>query len=304
MRSTRRHDSKSQRERAALLALVLLVPLACAQGQQDTLGGDDDMDTGGSDPGTAGASAGLSGAGRAGVAGSPVSGGAGETGGAGKSGASAGGKGGSSGGVGVGGKSGAGGSVGSAGKGGTSSGGASAGSPNGGASVGGALGSGGAAVAGFSVKWKNEHTATPSSYLGGEILVHNAGPNSLGVSDLKVRYYFTDEPKVMPKFNNNFQHISTSGSQFDLTVTMATVGMAPTATTADTYIEFSFSSPHATLAPNEDLDFAWQMQGQNPAMDSYNQANDWSFDASKTSLTNWEHIVLLQGTNLLWGSPP
>jgi len=165
-------------------------------------------------------------------------------------------------------------------------------------------GGGGTTVPGFSVQWKNEHTQTSSAYLGGEIVVKNAGPNSLAVSDIKVRYYFTDEVKKAFQFNNNFQHINTSGSQADLTVTFKTVGMAPTTATADTYIEFSFSSGHGQLGPNEALDFAWQMQGPNPGTDTFTQSNDYSFDASKTSLTNWEHIVALQGTNLLWGTPP
>ena len=312
MRSAQRSPLlKSQRSRAALLALGLLVPLACAQGVQDTPTGDDGLDTGG-DQGSAGARAGSSAAGRAGgsaAAGAPAGGATGgTTGGAGKGGtsASAAGKGGSSA-SGTGGSVGKGGSTsaGAGGKGGSASGGASAGSANGGSTSAGATGSGGAAVAGFSVQYKNEHPQASSAYIGGEILVHNAGPSSLGVSGLKVRYYFTDEPKVAPKFMNNFQHINTSGTQFNLTVTMQNVGMAPTAAMADTFIEFSFAaSEHSALGPNEDLDFAWQMQGQDPAKDTYNQANDYSYDISKTSLTNWEHIVLLQGTNVLWGSPP
>ena len=300
---------KSQRSRVALLALTLLVPIACAQGVQDTPAGDDATSGTGNDAGTGGANAGSNSAGKSG-------GGASGAHAAGAPGAGAGGKGGASGG-GAAGKGGAGaggaGGKGGAGNGGTANGGApgagapGAGAPGAGAPGAGAPGAGaggGPTVAGFSVQFKNEHTATSSAYLGGEILVKNAGPNSLGVSDIKVRYYFTDEVKKQNQFNNNFQHINTSSGQANLTVTFKVAGMAPTTATADTYIEFSFASDHGSLGPNEALDFAWQMQGPNPATDTFNQANDYSFDASKTSLTNWEHIVALQGTNLLWGTPP
>ena len=300
----------------ALLALVLLVPVACAQGVQDsTPEGEGGLDTGGSGNNTSSGGAGLSGAGKggsgvsgAGLGGAPSAGAAGK-GGTTSGGASAGGAGGAAGkgGTSAGGAAGAGaGGKAGAGNGGTANGGSgNGGAPGAGAPGAGAPGTGGGpAIAGFSVQFKNEHTPTSSAYIGGEILVKNAGPNSLGVSAIKVRYYFTDEVKKTNQFNNNFQHINTSSGQANLTVTFQVVGMAPTTATADTYIEFSFASDHGQLGPNEALDFAWQMQGPNPATDTFNQANDYSFDASKTSLTNWEHIVALQGTNLLWGTPP
>jgi hypothetical protein len=80
--------------------------------------------------------------------------------------------------------------------------------------------------------------------------------------------------------------------------------LAPAAPGADTYIDFRFSSSQASIGPGETLDFAFQMQGPNPAVDVFLQNNDYSFDSSKTTPTAWGHVVLLQNGNVLWGSPP
>ena len=239
-------------------------------------------------------------------AGSSLGGSNGSAGAPGKAGAASGGKssGGSAGSA-SGGKS-AGGSAGTA-SGGKGAGGATS-TGGGGSSAAGATstGSGGSStVAGFSVQYKYLNNSATGAYITCEIVATNAGPNSLAVAGLKVRYYFTDEPKKTNSFQNNFQHINLPGNQANLKVTQTVAGMAPTAPTADTYIEFTFSSSdHQTLAPGEALDFAWQMQSADTSKDNFTQTNDYSFDGSKASLADWKHIVLFQGNNPLWGDTP
>jgi hypothetical protein len=50
--------------------------------------------------------------------------------------------------------------------------------------------------------------------------------------------------------------------------------------------------------------FSWQMQGPDPAHDIYTQTNDYSFDASKGSLTPWSHVVLFVNASVAWGTTP
>ena len=321
MHSERRQRSvNAHRQRAfVLLCFGFLLPVACAEGVQDATGDGDGLDpSGGTGDGSAGSSAGKanSGAGQSnGTAGSATGGGGAKgTAGAGSGGSANGGTangGAANGGASNGGSAGkasagAGGAKGGAG-GTVSTGGGGAGGGGTGGSVAGATSgtAGSSSVAGFSVQYKNLNGSAMDAYISCEILAKNAGPNSLQVSELKVRYYFTDEPKKTNTFQNNFQHINLSGNQADLKVTQTVVGMAPTKPTADTYIEFSFSSSnHATLAPGEALDFAWQMQSADPSKDTFTESNDYSFDASKSALADWTHVVLLQGNSPLWGATP
>jgi len=81
--------------------------------------------------------------------------------------------------------------------------------------------------------------------------------------------------------------------------------LTPAKSTADSYLEFAFSSGHTALAPAESIDLSWQMNGPTPASDTYNQSNDYSFDASKNGApVNWDHVVLLDGTKVIFGTPP
>ena len=157
---------------------------------------------------------------------------------------------------------------------------------------------------GLSVLYEVGAAASTSAYLGCEISIKNGGSSSPAVSSLKARYYFTDEVHLTEQMTINWSHISTSGADADSTVTAAFAPLAPAVTDADTYIEFSFSSGHSSLAPGEAFVFSWQLQGPDPAKDVYTQSNDYSFDASKTSLTSWSHIVLLQNGSVVWGQLP
>src|SRR5438445_686754 len=89
------------------------------------------------------------------------------------------------------------------------------------------------------------------------------------------------------------------------TMDASSAGTSPVVDNADTYVEFSLSSAgHSNLAPNESADFSWQMQGPNPAQNKYTQTNDYSWDATKTSLQPWDHVVLLRNGTVVWGTPP
>ena len=309
MQSQRRTQSTRTAQRRCgflFLGIAGLLPIACAKGVQDTAANEDGIGgdgSGGRANGSAGQGNGLAGSttGGGGAKGTAGAGGAlnGTSGGGGGKAGVAGAGGTVSTGVG-GAKGGAGGTVSTGGTVNTGGGGA-------GGSVAGASGgtAGSSSIVGLSVQYKNLNANATDPYISCEILAKNAGPNSIAVSDLKVRYYFTDEPKKTNTFQNNFQHINVPGNQADLKVTQTVVGMAPTKPTADTYIEFSFSSStHGALAPGEALDFAWQMQSANPATDTFTETNDYSFDVSKSAPADWAHVVLLQGSSPLWGAAP
>jgi hypothetical protein len=87
-------------------------------------------------------------------------------------------------------------------------------------------------------------------------------------------------------------------------VTNTVVKLPTPKATADTYIEFSFSSgDHSNLAPQDVLEFTFQLQGPTPSSDVYTQNNDYSFEASGTLATS-DHVVLYQGSAIVWGTPP
>jgi endoglucanase len=158
---------------------------------------------------------------------------------------------------------------------------------------------------GLSVLYQVQDSATTSAYIGCELSITNAGTGSPALSDLKARYYYTDEVHQTPQITVNWSHVSTSGADQDLGVTFSVVSLTPAVTNADTYVEFSFSSNGSpALTAGESAQFSWQLQGPNPAQDIYTQTNDYSFNAADTTLTSSENIVLLQSGVVVWGVEP
>jgi hypothetical protein len=141
-------------------------------------------------------------------------------------------------------------------------------------------------------------------YIGCQFSIRNASTMPVAVSDLKLRYYYTDEVHLALMMTIQWSHISTSGANQNLNVTYTFGSITPAVTGADSYVEFSFSSSHSMVAMGESADFSWQMNGPDQAHDIYTQTNDYSFDASKTTLTAWDHLVLLQNGSDVWGTPP
>ncbi|HWZ89411.1 MAG TPA: cellulose binding domain-containing protein, partial [Polyangiaceae bacterium] len=190
-----------------------------------------------------------------------------------------------------------GGSTGSGGKGGTTS--------AGGSTSGGSTGSGGSVGGnGVTAQYKVVSSDAMSSYIQCELYVLNAGPNTYAVSDLKVRYYYTDDVKTTTDWSLNWSHISTGGANQNVTVTEASMAMVPTKPNADTYFEFSFApAGQSTIGPGQGIAFSWRFNATNQSL-QYTQTNDYSFDASKTTQADWSHVVVLQNGTVIWGATP
>ena len=150
-----------------------------------------------------------------------------------------------------------------------------------------------------------EDPSATSAYIGCELSIVNASTASPSLSNLKVRYYYTDEVHMMPQMTISWSHVSTSGADEDLEVTSTVVPLVPAVTDADTYIEFALASGSSpSLAPGDSATFSWQLQGPNPAQDIYTQTNDYSFNASITTLSAWNQVVLLESSAVAWGLTP
>jgi hypothetical protein len=298
--------------------LGLVALSACAQGVQDTPAGQDNVDFGGSgDTGGSSGSVGSSGSSSAsaghggsvvGAAGMTAFGGSGSAGKGGTTGSA--GKGGTTGSAGKGGTTGSagqasggsGGTVANGGKGGTTG---TGGSTSGGSTSGGSTGSGGSVSGnGVTAQYKVVSGNAMSSYIQCELYVLNAGPNTYAVSDLKVRYYYTDDVKTTTDWSLNWSHISTGGANQNVTVTEASMAMVPTKPNADTYFEFSFApAGQSTIGPGQGIAFSWRFNASTQSL-QYTQTNDYSFDASKTTQADWSHIVVLQNGTVIWGATP
>ncbi len=170
--------------------------------------------------------------------------------------------------------------------------------------------SGGPTTTGLSVVYQVGNkgtTAYPSCVIG--VVNATAPPSAVPLAGLTVRYYFEGMGYPTPSITEQYSHIAqTVGPDLPVLTVTSTFGTV-SSVNADSYVEFSFSrSDSTTLGPGQIAVFSWQMNASNPSNESYNQTNDYSYNASDTAAippgTPNMKIVLLQSGNVAWGTPP
>jgi hypothetical protein len=262
-------------------------------------------------PPEVGGSSGKGGAGSSGKGGTTASGKGGSTSGKGGSGGTSSSKGGSTGNggeagdmTGAGGDPASGGTGGSGGKGGT---GGSAGKGGSGGSGGITCeGSGGAPPdSGVSVRYKVSQAAdTPD--LEGDLWIYNESGASVNMTELTLRYYFTNEAAggaaEQATINYANKQPISGGSAEQIQGNMTISLEAATGCDQDTVAVIGFTT--GTLANDERVEFRFHVHNNDSV--NYQQADDYSFNINMTTAggTEWDHVVLRQNSTVLWGIDP
>lgn len=126
----------------------------------------------------------------------------------------------------------------------------------------------------------------------------NKGATSVSLADLTVRYWFTaDNAGVSQQFNCDWAQIGCTnlGGVF--------VTMAKPAALANRYLELHFTADASAL-PAGGNSGQIETRFNDAGWLNFNQANDYSFNASATSFTNSPTITLYNNGALIWGTEP
>jgi hypothetical protein len=163
-------------------------------------------------------------------------------------------------------------------------------------------------IAGFSVRYQvGAPMVTNSSVIKCVLSIVNNSGQSVPLTELTMRYYYTNEVTNPVTIDTNYAHTSGGMTYMDVTnkITKQSVVLAPAKTNANAYVEIGFASGSPNILSGDvSTDVDWQIHDTNYTQ-SYNQSNDYSFDASKTTSQTWDHVALYRnGTTLLWGVPP
>ncbi len=152
---------------------------------------------------------------------------------------------------------------------------------------------------GFSVQYMASQTMDASVAISSQFVIKNDSAETVPLGEFTLRYYFTDELTIAPELQMFWAHL-TGGASFNFTLTQ--VDMTATAPHADSYFEFALAADAPLLEPGKQAELAWQSHN---GMSQLNvQSNDYSFDATKTQYTEWDHVVLLRNGEPYWGTPP
>jgi hypothetical protein len=118
-----------------------------------------------------------------------------------------------------------------------------------------------------------------------QINIVNGTSGSIALSSITVRYYYSKEGSAAEEFHVDYAPMGSG----NLTGSFQTG-----------YLEVGFTSGAGSI-PASGQTGQIQLRFNKSDWTSYDQSNDYSFDASVTSLTDYEKITLYQNGQLVWG---
>ena len=123
----------------------------------------------------------------------------------------------------------------------------------------------------------------------------NGSSSSVPLSSLTIRYYFTAEGNPPQIYECDYATVGCGN--------LAGVFAPTTGASADHYLELSFTAGAGSIAAGGNSGEI-QARLHNQDYSNVNEANDYSFDPTKTSFTDWSKVTLFQNGALVWGTEP
>ncbi|MCD1261142.1 cellulase family glycosylhydrolase [Paenibacillus athensensis] len=149
------------------------------------------------------------------------------------------------------------------------------------------------------VQLVNGSTAATSNQLYPRFRVVNTGSSGINLANLKLRYYYTKDGSQAQTFTVDWAANAYTGLPSG-SVTGSFVSASGVNT--DTYLEIGFASSAGTLAPGATLEV--QARVNKSDWSNYNQANDYSFNATATTFVDWSKVTGYVSGTLQWGTTP
>ncbi len=124
------------------------------------------------------------------------------------------------------------------------------------------------------------------------VQIVNEGGTAVSLSDLSLRYWFTNEG--ISSFNYYCDYAVVGCSNVNGQIVSTNDGH---------YLEISFNMGAGNLTAG---DTTGQIKNRVAKTDwsNFDETNDYSYDVSKTSFADWDHVTLYRNGTLIWGVEP
>ena len=146
------------------------------------------------------------------------------------------------------------------------------------------------------VQFYNQNTSATTNELYMDFQLVNTGTSAITLSNVTMRYYYTEDGAQAQTFYCDYASVGTSN------VTGTFVTMNPTKTNADTYLQIGFTSGAGSIAA--DASVSIQTRASKSDWSNYTQTNDYSFNATATTYVDWTKTTGYISGALQWGTEP
>jgi poly(hydroxyalkanoate) depolymerase family esterase len=150
--------------------------------------------------------------------------------------------------------------------------------------------------AGLQIQYRSTSEATSGAITSALNLI-NTGMASVNLASVTIRYWFTADTSASLTWACDFAGNGCAS------YTSKFAKLATPSSTADTYLELGFASGAGTLAVNQSTGEVLS-RITNSAWSQFNQANDYSYDGTKTAAAAWDHVTVYLDGALIWGVEP
>ncbi|WP_110931738.1 endo-1,4-beta-xylanase [Paenibacillus bouchesdurhonensis] len=147
------------------------------------------------------------------------------------------------------------------------------------------------------VQYKAGDTNATDNQFKPHFNIVNSGNAAVSLSELTLRYYFTTDGNDALVFNCDWAVVGCSNLSGKF------VKLDTATENADVYLEISFNASAGAISAGGSTGEI-QTRSHRSNWTNLNESNDYSFDSTKTSFTNWEKATLYRNGTLVWGNEP
>jgi len=148
----------------------------------------------------------------------------------------------------------------------------------------------------------NGSTAASTNSITPHLKITNSGSTAVDLSTVKIRYYYTIDGEQSQSCWCDYAAITSSNQTITSNVTGSFVKMTTAKTSADYYLEIGFTAAAGSLGAGGTAEV--QMRFSKTDWSNYNQANDYSFNASASNYADTSKITIYISGQLISGTEP
>lgn len=134
----------------------------------------------------------------------------------------------------------------------------------------------------------------------------NTTDTPIPLAQLKIRYLFSNE-ETSGWSTAIYDAKLDGGSSGYRPIAGATLAVLPLGASlpgADSYLELSFAGSTLSIEKGAIATVNWDLQPKSYSPPDQVQTNDYSYNAAAVAYTAWDHVLIYQGSDLVWGCTP